>query len=127
MTLEHIAQKVGVHVNTVSRWKKKDSWEDLRKGLQMTRFSQLQRLYSQYEQLNDMIMDRKKGKQFPSKAESDTQAAIMNQIDKLQKDLQISTIVDVFSNFINWLGKTDIELAKTIIEVQDAFIKSKAK
>lgn len=124
ITLKEVAEKVGVHPNTITNWKQADNWEGTAEVLLVTRHEQLRRLYNQLKQLNDNIHSREDGKQYPSKSEADTMTQITRSIANLEKDLSVGTVIDVFVPFIEWLSKQNPAKAKEIIELQDLYIKT---
>lgn len=127
MSLNEIAEKVGVHVNTISRWKAKHKWDELRETLLTTRQEQLRRLYMQLKELNDHIMEKETGKRFANKAEADSMIQITRSIANLEKDMTAATVIDVFIKFIEYASKIDSEVAKKILEIQDLYIKTLIK
>lgn len=59
LTIQEIAERVGVRPNTVSNWIKKGKWDKLRKSLMITRQKMIGDLYDQLELLNTNIKTRK--------------------------------------------------------------------
>lgn len=123
-TLKQIAEKVGVSVNTVSRWKKAEKWEELRKTLLTSRLEQLRRLYMQLDELNTHIMGKEEGKRFANKAEADTLTQLTRSIQNLEKEMTAAEVINIFIPFIQYVSKIDGEKAKLIVELQDSYIKS---
>jgi len=124
ITLKEIAEKVGVHPNTITNWKNQDNWEGTAEVLLVTRHEQLRRLYNQLKQLNDTILNREQGKQYPTKSEADTMTQITRSIGRLEKDISVGVIIDVFVPFIEWRSKQDPARAKQIVDLQDKWIKT---
>lgn len=58
LTIQEIAERVGVRPNTVSKWIKDGEWEKLRKSLLVTRQAMISDLYDQLQVLNDHIKTR---------------------------------------------------------------------
>ena len=123
LTLEEIAKRVGVHPNTITRWKARDNWEEMSESLLTTRHEQLRRLYMQLKELNNHIMTKDEGLRFANKAEADSMIQITRSIESLQKDISIGTVIDVFVPFIEFVAKVNPEQSKSIIELQDSYIK----
>lgn len=127
LTLAEIATRVGVHFNTISKWKKENKWEELRETLLTTRHEQLRRLYLQLKELNDHIMAKQEGARFANKSEADAITQLTKSISNLEKDISISVIIDVMVPFIQFVAKIDGLKAKEIVELQDAYVKSISK
>jgi DNA-binding XRE family transcriptional regulator len=124
LTQEEIAEKVGVHKNTISRWKDKGAWDQVRETLLTTRHEQLRRLYMQLKELNDHIMGKEEGQRFANKSEADSLTQITRSIKNLEQDMSVGTVIDVFIPFLEFVSKMDGELAKRIVEMQDSYIKN---
>lgn len=127
LTLEQIAQKCEVHPNTITRWRKKNKWDETRETLLTTRQEQLRRLYMQLKELNDHIMEKPEGSRFANKSEADAMTQITRSISNLEKENSIGTVIDVFMPFLRFAAKVDGDLAKDIVELQDLYIKSLLK
>lgn len=123
ITLTEIAQKVGVHVNTVGRWKVKFKWDEYSESMLTTRAEQLRRLYMQLKELNDHIFDKPEGQRFANKAEADTLIQITRSIGNLEKDMTAADVINVMIPFVQFVAKTDSNKAKEFIEYQDRYIK----
>lgn len=123
-TLAQIAAKVGVHPNTITKWKKEDDWEGMASYLLTTRYEQLRRYYAMMKSQNDAIMAREEGHRHPTKVEADAGAYILKAIDILEKDMKVGTVIDVFTKFLEFSAKVDGELTKRFAEVLDKYIKS---
>jgi transposase-like protein len=124
LTQEEIARRVGVHPNTISRWKDKNKWDELRESLLTTRQEQLRRLYMQLSELNDHIMAKPEGERFANKSEADAMIQITRSIANLEKDISLGTIIDVFIPFLDFVSSINPAQAKQIVELQDSYIKS---
>ncbi|MEO0625559.1 MAG: helix-turn-helix domain-containing protein, partial [Bacteroidota bacterium] len=109
-TMRDIADKCGVHPNTITRWRKDDDWDKIAETLLTTRHEQLRRLYMQLKELNDVIMGREGGKRYPTKAEADTMTQITRSIANLEKEISAGVIVDVFVKFLEYSAKIDGDL-----------------
>lgn len=127
ITLKEIAKKVDMSVKSISRWKKENKWDELRKSMLVTRGEQIRRLYDQLDNLTQQINTRDKETRFPTKSESDIITQLTNAIAKLERELSISDVIHVFIPFIQFVAKVDTDKAKQLVEFQDMFIKSLMK
>lgn len=124
ISLDEIARRCEVHVNTVSRWKKKNDWDKLRQSMLVTKSEQIKRLYLQLTELNDHIMGKPEGERFANKAEADTLTQITRSIGNLERELTAANVIDVFIPFIQYVAKIDNKQAKLFLKFQDSYIKT---
>ena len=127
LTQKEIAEKVGVSPVTINRWVDKFDWKAIRDSYTMTKESELARVRTQLTLLNDMIMDREAGKRFPSSTEAAIQIKLSTTIKNLTSEVEIDEIINVGSDFINWLKPVEFEKAQEFTELFDAFIQFKLK
>ena len=119
-----LASRLGISEQTISKWKKQDGWEDLRKSLLTTRQEELRNLYDQLSELNASIKSKDEGKRYADSKEADIQRKITASIRELETETSLAEVVDVFTKFNDFVQKIDFEKAKEMIELQDGFIKS---
>lgn len=127
LTLKQIAEKVNSGVNTISRWKKKYKWDELRKSMLVTRGEQIRRLYDQLDALTQHIANKPEGSQYANKGEADSLTQITRSINNLEKEMTSADVINVFIPFITYVAKVDGEKAKEFIEFQDNYIKTLIK
>lgn len=120
-----IAERVGVTPQTVNRWVKRENWDLLQASLTVTREEQLANLYRQVAEMNKNISSRPEGERFANAKEADAINKLAAAIAKLERETGLGEIISSFQQFLGFLRKTDIELAKTFIPLMDAFVKSK--
>ena len=116
-----IADKVGVSRNTISAWVRDGGWDTRRAAKTVTRSELVKKML---QDLND-------------KLESDNWTAdeiikVASAIEKLDKQTNIVTIIEVFTAFNNWLVsrmQVDPELTPEVVKIintyQDKFINEK--
>ena len=105
LTQQEIAERVGVSRVTVSNWVRAGKWEEQKAGLTLTRQEQVANLYRQVAEINRAISARAEGERFPNSKEAD--------------------IISVLTGFIEWLRPFDLEKAKELTRLADAYIKDK--
>lgn len=115
---KEIAEKVGISANTMSRWVREGGWDTRRAANTVTRA----------ELVKKMLRD------LDAKLDSGTYTAdeivkIANSIEKLDKQTNIITIIEVFTTFNNWLvsqmqinPELTPEVVKIINTYQNKFI-----
>jgi len=122
LTQKEIAERVGVSPVTVNRWVDKFGWKSLRDSFLLTKENELSRLRSQLTALNDMIMNREAGKRYPTSGEADIQSKLSSSIKNLTSQVEIDEIINVSTEFINWLKNIDFEKAQEFTDLFDTFI-----
>ena len=126
-TQEEIATKVGTTPQTVSRWIRQGSWDQVKASYTITPEQILAGLNRQIIEINNNVNSRPEGERFATVAEADTLAKLASSIKKIETDAGIADIVNVGIKFTNWLRQTDLELAKRFSDLLDAFIKDQLK
>ena len=125
LTQQEIAERVGVSRVTINKWINSENWEHLKVSITITRDEQLKNMYRHLADLNAVIADRPPNERFPNPAEADTISKLANAIKKMETDVGVADITSVFGDFMKWLRSFDIQQAKVICPVLDAFVKSK--
>lgn len=126
-TQEEIAAKVGTTRQTVSRWIREGSWDQVKASYTITPEQILAGLNRQIIEINNKVNSRPEGERFATVAEADTLAKLASSIKKIETDAGIADIVNVGIKFTNWLRQTDLDLAKRFSDLLDAFIKDQLK
>jgi uncharacterized protein YjcR len=127
LTQKEVAEKVDVSPITVNRWVEKYHWKAIRDSILMTKEAELSRVRQQLSSLNDMIMERDINARYPTTSEADIQIKLSTTIKNLTTEVEIDQIIDVGSDFIDWLKPTDYPKAQEFTELFDAFITHKLK
>lgn len=123
LTQAEIASRVGVSKVTMCKWVSKERWDELKASKTITREDQLKRLNQQIVELNEAIAGRDKGQRFATTAESDIINKLASAIDKLETDIGLKDIISVSTRFLKWLRAVDVEKAKDMSSLFNAFIK----
>lgn len=125
LTRQEIADRVGVSRVTVSKWIRDGKWEEQKAGITLTRQEQVANLYRQVAEINRTIAKRAEGERFPSSKEADILGKLSAAIRNMEQEVGIADIISVFMGFIDWLRAVDIEKAREITRLADAYIKDK--
>lgn len=123
LTQAEIATRVGVSRVTINKWAQAGKWEEQKAGMTITREQQIANLYRQVAEINRVIADRPEGERFASSKEADVLGKLSASIRKMETDAGIADIISVLTKFVNWLRPVDLEKAKEITRLADAFIK----
>jgi len=126
LTQKEISARVGVSERTMSKWVNdpEENWEKLRASIVLTREAQLRDLYDQWTELNNFIKKKKKGEKFPDSREADILSKLANAIEKLENEVNITSVIDAGKGFIHFVRRVDFQKVHEITTLFDAYIKS---
>ena len=125
LTQQEIADRVGVSRVTVSNWVRAGKWEEQKAGLTLTRQEQVANLYRQVAEINRAISARAEGERYPNSKEADILGKLSASIRNMEQETGISDIISVLTGFIEWLRPLDLDKAKELTRLADAYIKDK--
>ena len=125
LTQQEIAERVGVSRVSVSNWVRAGKWEERKAGLTLTRQEQVSNLYRQVAEINRAIADRPEGQRFPNSKEADVLGKLSAAIRNMEQEAGIADIIGVLTAFIEWLRPLDLDKAKEMTRLADAYIKGK--
>lgn len=125
LTQQEIADRVGVSRVTVSNWVRAGKWEEQKAGLTLTRQEQVANLYRQVAEINRAISGRAEGERFPNSKEADILGKLSAAIRNMEQETGIADIISVLTSFIEWLRPLDLDKAKELTRLADAYIKDK--
>lgn len=125
LTQQEIAERVGVSRVTVSNWVRSGKWEEQKAGLTLTRQEQVANLYRQVAEINRAISARAEGERFPNSKEADILGKLSAAIRNMEQETGIADIISVLTGFIEWLRPLDLDKAKELTKLADAYIKDK--
>ena len=120
LTQQEIADRVGVSRVSVSNWVRAGKWEEQKVGLTLTRQEQVANLYRQVAEINKAIAERPEGERFPSSKEADILGKLSAAIRNMEQEVGIA-----LTGLIAWVRAADLEKAKEITRLADAYIKDK--
>ncbi len=125
LTQQEIADRVGCSRVTVSNWVRAGKWEEQKVGITLTRQEQVGNLYRQVAEINRTIAERPEGERFATSKEADILGKLAAAISKMEQEIGIADTISVLTGLIEWLRPHDIEKAKEITRIADAYIKDK--
>lgn len=125
LTQQEIADRVGVSRVSVSNWVRAGKWEEQKVGITLTRQEQVANLYRQVAEINRSIAARPEGERFATSKEADILGKLAAAISKMEQEVGIADKISVLTDLINWLRPVDLEKAKEITQLADAYIKDK--
>lgn len=123
LTQQEIAERVGVSRVSVSNWVRAGKWEEQKAGLTLTRQEQVANLYRQVAEMNRAVEERPEGKRFFTSKEADILGKVSAAIRNLEQEVGIADKITVLTDLIGWVRKVDLEKAKEITAIADAYIK----
>ena len=125
LTQLEIAERVGVSRVTVSKWVRDGKWEEQKAGITLTRQEQVANLYRQVAEINRTIATRHEGERFPNSKEADILGKLSAAIRNMEQETGIADVISVLTEFIEWLRPLDLDKAKELTRLADAFIKDR--
>ena len=125
LTQQEIAGRVGVSRVTVSNWVRTGKWEEQKAGLTLTRQEQVASLYRQVAEINRAISTRAEGERYPNSKEADILGKLSASIRNMEQETGIADIISVLTGFIEWLRPLDLDKAKELTRLADAYIKDR--
>lgn len=125
LTQQEIADRVGVSRVTVSNWVRSGKWEEQKVGITLTRQEQVGNLYRQVAEINRTIAARGEGERFATSKEADILGKLAAAISKMEQEVGIADMISVLTGFIEWLRALDLDKAKELTRLADAYIKDK--
>lgn len=125
LTQQEIADRVGVSRVSVSNWVRTGKWEEQKAGITLTRQEQVANLYRQVAEINRAIAARPEGERYATSKEADILGKLSAAISKMEQEVGIADKISVLTDLINWLRPVDLEKAKEITRLADAYIKDK--
>lgn len=125
ITQQEIADRVGVSRVSVSNWVRAGKWEEQKVGITLTRQEQVRNLYRQVAEINHTIATRPEGQRFATSKEADILGKLASSISRMEQEAGIAETIGVLTNFIEWLRPLDLDKAKDVTRLADAYIKDK--
>lgn len=119
MTQKEIASKLEVTEQTISRWAKKDHWDELKKNVMSGKQEILRSLYTELQKLQTIIEE--KGGVADSK-QADIRRKLITDIRQLETRYSVSQTVQIGMDFCEFLKEIDFDLAGKISRHFQSFI-----
>lgn len=127
MSMEEVAEKVGVTRPTVSRWSTDDGWKEARAAKNITRPELVNKLLLAIDNLIEQVNESKDPALLASLG--DKLSKLSSVIQKLDKKASVVDTIEVFIAFSKWLefrAKTDTEITPELLKIinryQDLYI-----
>ncbi len=126
-TVVEIAEKLELARQTVSKWAEKGKWKELKAANTVTNEQNISRLREQINHILTAISNRNEGKRIATAQEADTLNKLGAAIQKLEREVGLTDIINVGTRFITWLRQHDLNKAKEFVELWDLFIKEQIR
>lgn len=125
LSQKEIAAKVGVTEKTISGWKEKYSWEQMRKSLLTTKAEILRFLYNVLDKLKKKIESEEDG--IGDSKQADMVIKYTAAIKTLETETSISVLMEAGMQFHKYMQTIDPAKALDYLNNYDGFIKEKIK
>jgi len=124
LTYEEIAEKTGVHEQTIGRWVAAESWKRFQRNFQAEREIQIGHLQDELIKLNGNIRKRPEDEQVATSKEADIRRKLVRDIKDLETATSLHNIIAVCKSLLGFIRKADLAKAKEFSRWMDAYIKS---
>lgn len=118
---KEIADMLDTAENTISQWVAKGGWKDIRDMKTITRDRLVSNLISQINEIESRARLEKRN--LDSK-EADSILKLAATVEKLDKKINLSIVIQVIKDLNDFLLREDFELAKKLIAHQNNFIRN---
>lgn len=126
-TLEEIAQKVGCNEKTIRRWKTDYKWDEMRKGLMVTKQEILRDLYDTLAAMKTEAKKLATDDDPSTKPDTDGIYKLALAIKKLETQTGIGDIINVAQRLTTFVKQDNLADAQLITKWFDLFIQSTLK
>ena len=124
LTQQEIADRVGVSRVSVSNWVRAGKWEEQKVGLTLTRQEQVANLYRQVAEINKAIAERPEGNGSPHPRRLTSSGNCRRPYATWSRKWALRHH-QCPHRLIDWVRAADLEKAKEITRLADAYIKDK--
>ncbi|WAC40575.1 DDE transposase family protein [Pedobacter sp. SL55] len=123
-TQKELAERVGVSEKTIGKWIVDGEWEKLKKNVVLTRQEQLLHLMDELAELNASIRLKPEGVRFADSKLGDVRRKLIKDIKDMETKASIPEIIHALTLLLDFVRKGNLEQAKDLAKIVDAFIKS---
>lgn len=118
---KEIADMLETPENTISRWVTGGEWKKIRDMRTITRDKLVSNLLSQINEIEALARQEKRNL---NSKETDSILKLASTVEKLDKKINLSVVIQVYKDLNEYLMKHDFELAKAILPHQNNFIRN---
>lgn len=126
LTQQEIADLLSVDRKTVYNWSREGCWTRAKYAIKCAPPVLVEQYYAQLGALNAGIAARKE-QPYPTKEEADTIRRLTMSIKSIPHENTLCSVLEVFGNFMHYLGKTDHKARKEIVKFFDGYVKEKSR
>lgn len=128
---KQIAQIINVSENTVSKWANLEGWKDTRMRIEIRDQTSEERVRELIEYQLECLK-RIKDKHMEDQSFSLLKAGDIDSLQKLfttikRPELKFGDIVKIIREFTDFVSKSDLDLAKQLVDISNTYINEKRK
>lgn len=127
ITQEELANRTGITPKTISKWIEDEGWAKLKRNIPLTRDELLASWYDELAELKEFIKKKPEGQRFADFKEAQLRRSLLKDIATLEFDSGIPEIIGVMTAFVKFIRRQNLDNAKEVSHIADAFIKSKIR
>lgn len=127
VTQKELAERSDVTEKTLSKWMEDEGWAKLKRNIPLTRDELLASWYDELAELKEHIKNKPVGQKFADFKEAQLRRSLLKDIATLEHDSGIPEIISVMTGFVKFIRRNDLDNAKEVSHLADAFIKSKIR
>lgn len=127
ITQEELANRTGITPKTISKWIEDEGWAKLKRNIPLTRDELLASWYDELAELKEFIKKKPEGMRFADFKEAQLRRSLLKDIATLEFDSGIPDIISVMTAFVKFIRRQNLDNAKEVSHLADAFIKSKIR
>lgn len=124
-TQGQIAEKLGVHRNTIQNWVRDGKWTVLRNKHRQMPAILVEDLYHELQEINDRISKRKVGERIPTVEETNIRRNIVTTIRQLKQNSSVSEMKEAFVPLIDVLKYSAPDLVDSIKNFTDFIVEER--
>lgn len=122
-SFKELSERTGATAKTISGWCKAGNWDKFRQNILLTRDEQMQNLLAELTELNEAIKLKKAGSRYADSKEADIRRKLIRDIKDLSTKASVAEVIEACIRIVKWVSISDLDKAKELTGLFDAYIK----